>query len=237
MYVTDLVRIHETGIAHHVAAIGEVYREDRPAAVADRARTMLVQVLVIVRRNVAAREILLDPIEKLRINGHHVFVLAVDRAFLHHPDFAIALDDLRLYFADLFVHQIAPVFFPLENRLARILDAARAQGICLPWEAECGLRFLPRLQQRFVGPFRSERWVRIVLVKKMDRIEGNARSLAQDIVHCFPCTSTKSLRHFHNPPHKYSNKKQPLGNEPEPPVMKKANDARSDFQCCPLASS
>src|SRR5882762_11673620 len=33
VYVTDLVRIHETRIAHHVAAIGEVYREDRPAEI------------------------------------------------------------------------------------------------------------------------------------------------------------------------------------------------------------
>jgi len=36
---------------------------------------MLGAGLVIVRRNVAAREILLDPIEKLRINGHRLSYL------------------------------------------------------------------------------------------------------------------------------------------------------------------
>jgi len=73
-----------------------------------------------VRRECRGPEILLDPMRKLRINGHHVFVLAVDRAFLHHQDFAIALDDLRLDFRRPFrASDRASLFLPSK-------DASRA---------------------------------------------------------------------------------------------------------------
>ena len=99
--VANLVRVHEAGIAHHVAAVGEVHGEHGATPVTHGAGAMLVQVFVIVRGNVAAGEVLLDPVQELGVDGHHVFVLAVNRAFLDHPDFAVALDDLRLDFADL----------------------------------------------------------------------------------------------------------------------------------------
>jgi len=43
-------------------------------------------------------------IEEFGVDGHHIFVVAVDRAVLDHPDLAIALDNLRFDLADLLVH-------------------------------------------------------------------------------------------------------------------------------------
>jgi len=70
--VADLISVHEARIAHHVAAIGEVDREHRAAAITYRARTVLVQSFVVVRGNVAARKILFNPTEELGIDGHQV---------------------------------------------------------------------------------------------------------------------------------------------------------------------
>ena len=53
--VAHLVRVHEAGIAHHVAAIGEVHGENGTTAVANRAGTVAMQTFVVVRRNIAAR--------------------------------------------------------------------------------------------------------------------------------------------------------------------------------------
>ncbi len=63
--------------------------------------------------NVAAREIAFNPLKEFGIDGHHVFVAAVDGALLHHPDLAVALDDLRLDFADLFVDEIGPILLAI----------------------------------------------------------------------------------------------------------------------------
>ena len=61
------------------------------------------------------------------IHGHQVFILSVGGAFFHHPDLAIALDDLRLNLADLFVHQVGPILRAIDDRLASFLHAIRAE--------------------------------------------------------------------------------------------------------------
>ncbi len=193
--VADLVRVHEAGIAHHVAAIGQVHRKHGAAAVANGARTVLVQTFVVVRRNIAAGEILLDPLQELRVHGHQVFVLAVDGAFLHHPDLTVALDDLRLDFADLLVHQVGPVLLAVHDRIARLFHAIRAQRIGRARPAERGLRLLPRLQQRLIGPFRSEGRIRIVLIEELNGVIGDARRLAQRPVKRFPNFCACRTRH------------------------------------------
>ena len=102
-----------------------------------------MQVFVIVRGNIAAGILLFDPVQPFRIDGHHVFVVAVLRAVFHHPDLAIALDDLRLDLADLLAHQIAPILFTGDDRFARFLHASGAERIGLPWETERRLGLLP----------------------------------------------------------------------------------------------
>src|SRR5580704_2041132 len=108
--IADLVGVHEARVAHHVATIGEVNGENRAAAVANGAGTVAVHVFVVVCRNVTAGEIIFNPFEELRIGGRQVFALAVDWAFFHHPNLAIAFDDLSFNLADLFVYQVGPIF-------------------------------------------------------------------------------------------------------------------------------
>ncbi len=143
--VADLVGVHEARIAHHVATVGEIDGENGAAAVADGRRAVLVEVFVVVRGNVAAGELLFDPVEELGIDGHHVFIVAMDGAILDHPNLIVALDDLRLDFADFFVHQIAPVFLAGNDRFTRLFDACRAERIGLPREAKRGLGLFPGL--------------------------------------------------------------------------------------------
>ena len=89
----DLVGVHEARVAHHVAAVGQVHREDRAAAVLDRAAAVVVELLVVVRLDVAPRERLLEVLEHRRVDRHDVFEVPVDRAVLDHQDLAVALDD------------------------------------------------------------------------------------------------------------------------------------------------
>ena len=62
----DLVRVHEARVAHHVAAVGQVDGEHRAAAVLDRAAAVVVQLLVVVRADVAAREHVFEVLEERR---------------------------------------------------------------------------------------------------------------------------------------------------------------------------
>ena len=101
----DLVGVHEAGVAHHIAAVREIDREDRSAPVRHRARTVVVEIFVVVGADVAARENLFEVIEEFGVDRHHVFEVAVNGAILHHQDFAVARDDLRLDFADFLVAQ------------------------------------------------------------------------------------------------------------------------------------
>src|SRR5207245_7447527 len=109
--------------------------------------------------------LLFNPAKELGINGHHVFVVAVERAVLHHPDLPVALDNLRFDRADLFVHQIAPILLAGNDRLARFFDARGTKRIRLPREAQRGLGLLPGFQQWLVRPLRRDRRIGIALVK------------------------------------------------------------------------
>ncbi len=80
----DLIRVHETGVAHHIASVCKVDGEHRSAAVLDRAAAVIVQSFVAVRANVAARKYFLEVLEKIRVDRHNVFEMSVNRAVLHH---------------------------------------------------------------------------------------------------------------------------------------------------------
>ena len=168
----DLVRVHEARVAHHVAAVRQVDCEDRSAAVLDGAAAMVVQLRVVVRANVAAREHLLEVLEELGVHRHHVLEVAVNRAILHHQDLAVALEDGRLDLADLLVEQDADVFFPIENFLARFPRAFRAQRVGFARPAKWRLGFLVGLEERLVGPLRGERGVLLDLVQIAENNPG-----------------------------------------------------------------
>ena len=101
----DLVGIHEARIAHHVAAVREIDGQDRSAAVLNGAGAVVVELLVVVSADVTAGEALFQVPEERRVDRHDVFKMTVLRAILHHQDLAVALDNLRLDFADFLVQQ------------------------------------------------------------------------------------------------------------------------------------
>src|SRR5215213_3679266 len=87
---TTLFRSH---VAHHVAAVRQVDGEDRPAAVLDGRRAVIVERLRD-RLEVAAWKELLDAGEEVGVDRQRVGEGAVDRARLLDDHVPVALDDL-----------------------------------------------------------------------------------------------------------------------------------------------
>jgi hypothetical protein len=165
----DLVGVHEARVAHHVAAVRQVDRQHRAAAVLDRAAAVVVQLLVVVRLDVAARERLLEVLEERRVDRHHVLEVAVLRAVLDHQDPAVALDDLRLDLADLLVEQDLVVALPVEDLLPGLAHADRAERIGLARPAQRRLHLLPRFLQRQIRPPGHERVPGLHPVQRVER--------------------------------------------------------------------
>jgi hypothetical protein len=123
----NLVGIHEARIAHHVATVREIHRQNGAAAPLHGRRAVVVQLLIVVRAHVAAGKHGFDVPEHLRINRHYVFEVAMLGAVLHHQDLAVALDDLSFDLTDFFVQKDFVRKFAVENLLADLGDAARAK--------------------------------------------------------------------------------------------------------------
>ena len=148
----DLVGVHEAGIAHHVAAVGQVDGEHRAAAVLHRRRAVVMQLLVVVGADVAAGENVFQVLREFGVNRHHVFEVAVLGAIFHHQDLAVALDDGGLDLADFFVHQHFVRQLAVENLLADFGHALRAQRIGGARPAQRRLGLFVGLEQRLVRP-------------------------------------------------------------------------------------
>ena len=133
--VADLVGVHEARVAHHVAAVGQVDREHRAAAVLDRRRAVLVEA-VLRNHEVAAGYSDSSRLKKAGIRGHHVLEVPVLRAVLLHQDLAVLLDDLGRDLAGLALDQDLPVGFAREDLRADLRDAARAERVGLARKAE-----------------------------------------------------------------------------------------------------
>src|SRR4029077_10404047 len=73
VHKSNLVRIHKTRVAHHIAAVGEVDGEDRAPSMLDGAAAVVVQLFVVMGTDVATGKRLLEMAEELRINGEHIF--------------------------------------------------------------------------------------------------------------------------------------------------------------------
>jgi len=82
-------------------------------------------------------------LEEGGIDGHHVFEMAVLGAVLHHQDFAVALDDLRLDLADFFVEQNFVGQLAVENLLADLGHALGTERVRGARPAEGRLFLLP----------------------------------------------------------------------------------------------
>src|SRR5439155_26905390 len=78
---------------------------------------------------------------------------------------------------DFFVQQHADVALAVENLVARLAYAYRAERVGFARPAEGRLRLLIRLQQRLVGPFRDERRV---LTNPVHRVEHDPGAVRRD---------------------------------------------------------
>ncbi len=152
----DLVGVHEAGIAHHVAAVGEVDGEDRATTMRHCGRAVVVELLVVVGADVAAGEDLFEMLEEGGVDGHDVFEVAVDGAVLHHEDLAVALDDLGLDLADLLVEEDLVGQLAVDDLLTDRRNALGAERVGGAGPAEGRLLFLVALEERLVAPLGSE---------------------------------------------------------------------------------
>jgi hypothetical protein len=155
----DLVRVHEAGIAHHVAAVGQIDGQNGAASILHGGRAVVVQLFVVVRGDVAAGENVFEVPGEFGVDRHHVFELAVLRAFLDHQDFAVALDDGGFDLADLFVHEHFVRQMAVENLLANFRHTLRTERIGGAGPAQRRLRLLVGFEQRLIGPFGRGGWV------------------------------------------------------------------------------
>src|SRR6478672_8762836 len=106
-------------------------------------------------------------------------------AILDHPDFAVALDDLCFDLTDLFVDKRGDLTIAADDLFAGFDNAVWAQRICHSRKAQRRFRFLPRLEDRFVRPFRNKRWIRFELIDRFDRIESAGRKVRQSFFKMF----------------------------------------------------
>ena len=188
MHKADLVRVHKAGIAHHVAAVGQVNRQHRPTAVGHCRGAVVVQTLVVMRLDIAARKHFFEVAEKLSVNGHYVFKVAMDRAVLHHQDLAVALDDLRLDLADLFVQQDLVRQLAVDDLLPNFRNAFGAERVCCTRPAKGRLLLLVALQQGLIRPLRREAGIRLDAVELLEdcpRALGGKGQCALSVLHGF----------------------------------------------------
>jgi len=125
----DLVGVHEAGVAHHVAAVGQVDGQNRATAMGDGRGAVVVELLIVVGADVAAGEDIFEVLHHRRVDGHDVLEVAVDGAILDHQDLAVALDDLSLDFADLLVEEDLVGQLAVDDLLANLRDALGAEGV------------------------------------------------------------------------------------------------------------
>src|SRR5262249_38671144 len=136
--------------------------------------------------DVAARKILLDPLEEAHIDGHKVFEASVLRTIFDHPDLVVPLNDLGFDLADLLMEKGRPVLRSAENLFTRFLDAFRAKRVRLSGPAQDRLGLLPRFQKRLFRPFGREGRIDIETIEELQRIECNTGTVTDrsvDILH------------------------------------------------------
>src|SRR5260370_2868840 len=142
---TNLVCIHETRIAHHVASIGQINCQYSAATILDRTGTVVVKLLIVVSNDVATGKHCLDMREKFRIDCHHVLEVSMNWAIFIHPNLSISLHDPRLNLTNLFVNQNRQVFVPVPDRLTSFNYAVWTKRVSGPRPSQSRLGLLPRL--------------------------------------------------------------------------------------------
>ena len=152
VHEADLVCVHETRIAHHVAAIREVHREDGAASVFHRRFSVLAQRRRR-RREVASGKQPLDAREKCGIDADHVFERAMAGAGFSHHDAPIAFDDFGGNFPGVRARELGEIELAGEHRGARFLHAGGAERVRLARPTERRKRAVLLAGERRRCPF------------------------------------------------------------------------------------
>ena len=175
MHETHLVRVHKARVAHHVAAVGQVDRQHRTTPVRHGRRAVIVQLIVVVRTNIAARENFFQMLEESRIDRHHIFEMTVNRAVLHHQNLAVALDNLRLDLTNFLVQQNLMRQLAVDNLLPNRRHTLGAKRVRRTRPAERRLFFLVALQQRLVAPLGRKALIRADVVQPAENLPAELR--------------------------------------------------------------
>ena len=96
--------------------------------------------------HIASGKCFLKVTKELRVDGHDIFVVTMNRAILNHLDLPILLDDLRLDLSHFLMEKIFVIFLPIEDRLTGLTYTLRAQGIRLTRPTQRRLDLLVRFQ-------------------------------------------------------------------------------------------
>src|SRR3989454_310795 len=182
MDVADLIGVHEAGIAHHVAPIREIHREDRSPAELNGRRPMVVEV-VLRHAEVAARIELLHSPKEASVDGHQILEVTVPGAVLLHVDLVVLLHDTGLDFARLSLDQDLPVLPPLKNRGPDLQDALWTERIGFPRKTQRGKASLPALEQRRRSPPGLDAAVGHQPVRHLEGVPGGVGQMVSDRSH------------------------------------------------------
>ena len=181
---TDLVGVREAGITHHVAAIREVHGQNRTASILHGARPVIMQRIVVVSLDIAARIEIFDALLKFAVQRQNVFEFTVDGTFLHHPYLSVPFENGCLDLPDPLLYHGPVIYFILENLLARFYHALWTKRIGGAGKAQRRLGFLTGFQQRFIRPFGNERRM-LTPGKKADDIECHSCCNSEDFLQIF----------------------------------------------------
>jgi hypothetical protein len=151
--IPHLVGIHETRVAHHVAAVGQVYRQNRPPAVPDGGRAVPMDSTIVRRAEIPAEKQALDPAGEIRVGGEDLLKRTVLLAHLAHEDAAVLFDQLGFDFPGMDLGERGKVGIAVEDRIADLGHALRAERIGHPRESERRRSPLVTLQDPARGPF------------------------------------------------------------------------------------
>ena len=127
VHVAHLIRIHEAGVAHHVAAIREIHGEHRAPPIANVGRAVSVQVCVVRRLEVAPVEAALEGRAQLGVDRENVLVVSVPLAAFLDEDPPPLFDDASGNLRGAALQEIGQVALTGDDGVANLDDAARTK--------------------------------------------------------------------------------------------------------------
>src|SRR5262245_10078927 len=143
MYQTNLVRVHETRVAHHVAAIGKVDRENCAPSIADRTVAVIVNSLIAMRSDVPTGKNCFEMPQQLWGDRDYVFTVSMSSAIFNHEDSAVSFEDGGLYFSHAFTEENRDIFPAGDDLLTRLAYTQWTKRVSLSRPAKRWFRLLP----------------------------------------------------------------------------------------------